>query len=74
MELIQIRELIEKGKNLIFYDKDVKPCYDELKDDYLCVYFDEPAPARIRLIEIVHKLKKVQNLKRLSVFLSLKNL
>ena len=58
MELIQIRKLIEKGKNLIFYDKDVKPCYDELKDEYLCVYFDEPAPARIRLIEIVYKLNK----------------
>lgn len=64
MELIQIKELIENGKNLIFYDKDVKPCYDELKDDYLCVYFDEPAPARIRLIEILYKLKKEAKFKK----------
>ncbi len=58
MKVLQKKELIEKGKNLIFYNKNVKPCYIELKTDYLCVYFDEPSPARIRLIEIADKVKK----------------
>jgi hypothetical protein len=66
MKLIQIRELIEKGNNLIFYDKDVNPCYDVLKDEYLCVYFDEPTPARIHLIEIVNKIRKGKKFKKSS--------
>ena len=58
MKVLQIKELINKGKNVIFYDQDVKPCYDKLKDKFLCVYLYEPTPARIRLIEIAYKVNK----------------
>ena len=53
MKLIQIKELIKKKKNLIFYNKDVNQCYEELKDDYLCIYFDEPVPVRAQLIKLL---------------------
>lgn len=53
MKLIQIKELIKERKNLIFYNKDVYPCYKELKDEYICVFFDEPVPTRAKLITIL---------------------
>lgn len=53
MKLIQIIELVEGRNNLIFYDKDVSLCYDELKEGHLCIFFDEPIPIRIRLIKIL---------------------
>lgn len=69
MKVLQLMELINKGKNLIFYDHDVKPCYDKLKDKFLCVYLDEPTPARIRLIEIGYKVNKSSkvNIKAFSI-------
>lgn len=44
---------ISKGKNLLFYNKSVDKCYDNLKSDYLCVYFNEPTPIKMKLIEII---------------------
>ena len=53
MKIIQIKDLIKKQKNIIFYNKDVNQCYKKLKDDYLCVYFDEPVPVRVKLIKML---------------------
>lgn len=74
MKVSQIRELIEKNKNVIFYNKDVKLCYDELKDNYLCVYFDEPSPPRIHLIDIVKRIKKSGKFKKTLTIPELKKL
>jgi hypothetical protein len=53
MKVIRIKDLIKKQKNILFYNKDVNQCYEELKDIYLCVYFDEPVPVRLNLIGIL---------------------
>ena len=53
MKLIQIMELVKQGNNLIFYNKDVSICYNELKDGHLSIFFDEPIPVRIRLVKIL---------------------
>jgi hypothetical protein len=53
MKLIQIIRLVNNGHNLIFYDKSVSICYHRFKDKYFCIYFDEPVPIRIRLINMI---------------------
>ena len=53
MKLIQILESINTGCNLIFYDRNVSLCYDELNEGNLCIFFDEPVPIRIRLVKIL---------------------
>jgi len=54
MNLIQMRDDISNGKNLIFYNKDVYNCYKQLKNDFLCIYFAEPLPVKVRLIESIN--------------------
>ena len=54
MNLIQIKDDINNGRNLIFYNKDVYNCYKQLKNDYLCIYFNEPLPVKVRLIESIN--------------------
>ena len=54
MNLIQMRDDISNGKNLIFYNKDVYNCYKQLQNDYLCIYFNEPLPVKVRLIESIN--------------------
>ena len=54
MNLIQIKDDINNGRNLIFYNKDVFNCYKQLKNDYLCIYFNEPLPVKVRLIESIN--------------------
>lgn len=69
MNLIQIREHISDGRNVIFYNKDVYNCYNKLKKDYLCVYVNEPLPVKLRLIGIINALsddKKI-SLNRLTI-------
>jgi len=53
MNLIQITEHIEKVNNLIFYNKNVFECFNSLKNDYMCIYFNEPIPMKPRLIESI---------------------
>jgi hypothetical protein len=64
MNLIQIKEQIDNGNNLIFYNKDVYKYYDGLMNDCLCIYFNEPLPVKVRLIECINK---VSNRKRPSL-------
>ena len=64
MNLIQIKGQIDNGNNLIFYNKDVYKYYDGLMNDYLCIYFNEPLPVKVRLIECINK---VSNRKRPSL-------
>jgi len=69
MNLIHIREHIIDGRNVIFYNKDVYNCYNELEKDYLCIYFNEPLPIKVRLIEIINYLSddKKLSLNRLTI-------
>ena len=53
MKVIKIRELIKVEENIIFYNRDVYRYYYKLSDDYLCIYFDEPVPVRVKLIRIL---------------------
>jgi hypothetical protein len=56
MKVINMFEHISKGKNLLFYNKSVEKCYDNLKSEYLCVYFNEPTPIKMKLIRIIKKI------------------
>ena len=53
MKVIKIRELIKVEGNILFYNRDVYRYYYKLSDDYLCIYFDEPVPVRVKLIRIL---------------------
>lgn len=54
MNIIQIKEDIENGRNLMFYKKDVYNCFKELKSEYLCVYYNEPLPVKMRLVDAMY--------------------
>ncbi|BDZ68785.1 hypothetical protein GCM10025860_22330 [Methanobacterium ferruginis] len=54
MNLIHIKENIGNGKNLMFYKKNVYDCFKELKKDYLCIYYNEPLPIKIRLVDSIN--------------------
>jgi hypothetical protein len=56
MKIIQISEKISKGKNIIFYNKNIYDCYKQLQDDYFCIYFNEPTPIKGRLIKIINEI------------------
>lgn len=56
MKVLQIMEKISEGNNIIFYNKSVFDCYNKLKDDYICIYFNEPTPVKVRLIKIINEL------------------
>ena len=62
MKLIQIMEKISEGNNIIFYNKSVYDCYNKLKDDYICIYFNEPTPVKVRLIKIINELSEENKL------------
>lgn len=69
MNLIQIKERINDGNNIIFYNKDVYYYYNELKNKYLCIYFNEPLPVKIRFIETINLItnKNKPSLNRLTI-------
>lgn len=56
--LIQLRQKIDEGANLIFYKKSVFHCYEELEADYLCIYFNEPTPVKGKLVKIISELSE----------------
>lgn len=56
MEDSEILDKIDKNVNIIFYNKNVKEFYTKLKEDYTCVYFNEPTPIKMKLIEIIKKI------------------
>ncbi len=56
MKIIRIRDKIDDGKNIIFFQKSVYDCFNELQEDFLCVYFSEPIPVKVRLIKIIQEL------------------
>jgi len=62
--------VIDDGYNLIFYDKSIFDCYNELKDDYICIYFNEPTPVKNRLIKIINEISRDNkpSLNRLTIF------
>ncbi len=69
MKLLQLKDDINNGTNLMFYKKDVYNCFKELKSEYLCVYYNEPLPIKMRLVDamnIISGYSKAQ-LNRLSI-------
>lgn len=56
MNLIKIRDCLEQRKSIIFYKKGVYSCYQILKDEYNCIYFFEPLPLKLRLLEVLKKI------------------
>lgn len=67
--IIQLKGEISNGKNIIFYDKSIFDCYNKLKDDYICIYFNEPTPVKVRLMKVVDELAPDTNysLNRLTI-------
>ncbi len=56
MNVLQAQKKISESKNIIFYNKSVYECYNELKDDYICIYFNEPTPVKVRLVKIINEI------------------
>lgn len=56
MKLIQLKEAIENGRNLMFYKKDVYNYFKLLKSEYICVYYNEPLPVKMRLVDAMYAL------------------
>lgn len=54
MKLLQIQADIRNGQNLMFYDKNVYECFSRLKTNFLCVFYHDPLPIKVRLIDITH--------------------
>ena len=48
-----MRDNIDKGKNIIFFQKNIYDCFNEFQDDFVCIYFSEPIPIKVRLIKII---------------------
>ena len=69
MNILLILEKTNNGENIIFYNKSVFDCYEELQDDYVCIYFNEPTPVKIRLIKMINMLSGVRDasLNRLTI-------
>jgi hypothetical protein len=67
--LIGLRKELKDGKNVLFYQQEIRALYDLLKDDYLCIYFNEPLPIKLRLIQCLEKVgsKKNVNLNRFTI-------
>ena len=53
-ESITNKQKISDGNNLIFYKKNIFDCYEELQDDYLCIYFNEPTQVKVRLVKLIN--------------------
>ncbi|CDG65115.1 hypothetical protein MBMB1_1013 [Methanobacterium sp. MB1] len=69
MKLLQIKEYLESGKNLLYYKKDVYKCFKQLKDHYLCVYSNEPLPIKgilVRALNYISRYNKTK-LNRLTI-------
>ena len=69
IKILQIMEKISDGTNILFYNKNVYDCYEQLQDDYICIYFNEHVPAKIRLIKIINEVSGTNNhsLSRLTI-------
>jgi len=60
MNLIHTELCIKDGKNVIYYNKDLSQCYKNLKQNFTCVYLDEPVPVKSRLINAILAISKDQ--------------
>lgn len=69
MKYLQIKDEIRGGRNLMFYNKDVYNCFKKLKNDFLCVYYNEPLPLKTRLIDLINYISHYSKaqLKRLAI-------
>jgi hypothetical protein len=62
MNIIKIEEKLDSGVNIIFYDKDIYPLFNKLNEEYRCIYFNEPVPVKMRLIELIEKVSRNKRL------------
>jgi hypothetical protein len=53
MNLLQIKNHINQGQNLLFYNQDVHHIYKQLNNDHICAFFNDPSPIKARLIECI---------------------
>ena len=69
MNIIKIEEKLDSGMNIIFYNKDIYPLFKKLNKEYRCIYFNEPVPVKMRLIESIEKVSgnKKLSLSRLTI-------
>lgn len=61
MNVVRIKDGINNKKNLMFYDMDIHNYYQLLRDEFLCIYFNEPVPVRVRLMESIYYLSEDKN-------------
>ena len=61
MNVVRIKDGINNKKNLMFYDMDIHNYYQLLRDEFLCIYFNEPVPVRVRLMESIYYLSDDKN-------------
>lgn len=69
MNLLQIKNHINQGQNLLFYNKDVHEIYTQLKDEHTCAFFNDPSPIKARIMECIERVvnQKEPALNRLTV-------
>lgn len=69
MNLLRIKNHINQGQNLLFYNKDVHEIYKQLNNDHICAFFNDPSPIKARLIECIERVvnQKEPALNRLTV-------
>jgi len=60
---------LDKGKNIIFFNKNVYSYYELLKDSFDCIYLNEPVPLKLQLIKILNTISgyKRLNLNRMTI-------
>ncbi|MBU4534990.1 MAG: hypothetical protein KKF16_04005 [Euryarchaeota archaeon] len=53
MKLLQVEDILKKGKNVLLYQEEVEEYYDFLSDKYRCILLKEPIPLKYNLLKCV---------------------
>lgn len=62
MNIIQIRKLLDEGKNIMIYSHDVNDFYLHLKNEYDCINLYEPTPTKYKIIKCLKHLQPLEDI------------
>jgi hypothetical protein len=55
MNIIQIKNHLLRGENVLLYNRNISICYPQLKDEFPCILLGEPLPLKFKLIKCIQK-------------------
>lgn len=55
MNIIQIKNHLLRGENVLLYNRNVSICYPPLKDDFSCILLGEPLPLKFKIIKCIQR-------------------